>query len=410
MPVVMARLAWRGIANPGYRRHLLERFGYFRRRLGAPATVWVHAVSVGEVQAAVPLVRALRERHPREPLVVTTMTPTGRERALGAFGDDVVVAFLPYDLPRWQARFLRRVRPRVAVVMETELWPNLAHACERLGVPMVLVNQRMSERSARGYRLIAPLARAVLRRAHAVAAQASADAERLVALGAPAARTLVTGSLKFEARPSASVGEAAQALRRVLGVDRSVWIAASTHDGEESQVLEAHRLLRAERPDALLVLVPRHPERFDAVATLARQRGFRVARRTESPTSCEGVDVFVGDTMGELPVLYRASDVAFVGGSLVGVGGHNPLEPAALGLPILSGPVVFNFAEIFDRLRAEELVHIVDDAPALGREVGRLLGDANLRHGLGEGARRFVEANRGALDRVLALVEQALRR
>ncbi len=408
VPLLLARLAWRARGNPAYWRRWGERFAVGGEYPSSPGAAWVHAVSVGEVQAALPLVEALARRCPDAPILVTTTTPTGSDRVRAALGMRVVHRYFPYDLPDAVARFLAHVRPRVAVLMETELWPNTIAACARAGVPLVLANARLSQRSADGYRRVAPLARGMLARLDVIAAQGADDARRLVELGAPRERVEVTGSIKFDLRLAASLREESEALRRIFGVDRDVWIAASTHEGEEELVLDAFAAVRERSPNCLLVLVPRHPERFSAALAAVRRRGLRVARRSERPSECSGCDVFLGDSMGELPLFYGAADVAFVGGSLVPIGGHNPLEPAALGLPVLSGPHLFNFADIYQRLGEEQAAHVVDTPLALATVLGEWLADANRRHAVGERGRAVVERNRGALDRMLSIIEPLL--
>ncbi|MCB1743850.1 MAG: 3-deoxy-D-manno-octulosonic acid transferase, partial [Gammaproteobacteria bacterium] len=292
---------------------------------------------------------------------------------------------------------------------ETELWPNLFAACERRGIRLVLANARLSERSARGYRWVRPLIAHTLDRLSLIAAQTEADARRLVALGADPEHVQVTGSIKFDLQLPASLREQAAVLRRRLGISRSVLIAASTHDGEEAQVLDAFERIRAEVPDCLLLLVPRHPERFGLALSQCRRRGLACTSRSANPRDCDGMDVFVGDSMGELPLYYAAADVAFVGGSLVPVGGHNMLEPSALGLPVVFGPHVFNFSEISQQLCECGAARQVADMQGLAVTAITLLKDANLRHQMGDRGREFVGRNRGALKRVLQEVDKALR-
>jgi 3-deoxy-D-manno-octulosonic-acid transferase len=316
----------------------------------------------------------------------------------------VLHSYAPYDLPAAVRRFLRRVRPVLAVFMETELWPNTIALCAAGAIPLVVANARLSERSARGYRRFGPLVRPMLQGVSAVAAQTEDDARRLVGIGVPAERVVVSGSLKFDLALPASLRERAEVLRRDWGADRGVWIAASTHEGEEEIVLAAHAEVLRQLPDTLLVLVPRHPERFSRVAALARRRGYATVLRSDGSVSASAAQVFVGDSMGELPLFYAACDVAFVGGSLVPVGGHNLLEPAALGLPVLSGAWVFNFAEVTRLLEARGAARRVRDARELAGEVVALLGDAGLRHAMGLRGQAVVDENRGALGRLLAIL------
>ncbi len=408
VPFILLRLVWRGFRNRGYWDHLEQRFGVSKEPPPEGTTVWIHAVSVGEVQAALPLVRAVLDRYPQHQVLITTTTPTGRERVLQALKGRVTHRYMPYDLPGAVQRFLIDVRPILAVILETELWPNVLHYCGCFGVPVVLANARLSERSAMGYRRVAGFAAGMLRNASAIAAQTEADARRLVELGADPERLRVTGSVKFDVKLSASLQEEAQALRRLWGVDRSVWIAASTHAGEDEIILDAFKRVLWAIPDCLLVLVPRHPERFARAASLCRKQGYHTLLRSESPLACASADVFVGDSIGELPLFYAASDVAFVGGSLVPVGGHNMLEPAALGLPVIVGPHVFNFAEISRMLHEVGASTRVRDGQQLGDAVINYLQDANYRHSVGQNGRKFVEENRGALDRLMEMVVEQL--
>jgi 3-deoxy-D-manno-octulosonic-acid transferase len=404
-PAVFAATLVRAAKDPAYRTHLGERFG-LGRRLAMPS-IWLHAVSVGEVSAAAALVRALHARHPDVPLVLTTATPTGRAQAATLFGADVEVRFLPYDTAGSVRRFLARIRPLAAIIMETELWPNLLHECGRRGVPVVFASARLAARSVPRYRRFGTLFSAGLRNAW-VAAQSSADADRFIALGADPARTRVVGNLKFDMRPGEAVAESGRELRRRYLGARPVWTAGSTHEGEEELVLGAHAVLERAVRGALLVLVPRHPQRFEGVAALLERRGLVFDRRGRSETVRPEAQVLLLDTMGELTAFYAASDVAFVGGSLVPVGGHNLLEPAALGVPVITGTHTQNGQEIARLLIEAGGALEVADAVALAAAAGRLLADPALRERMGESARSFVEAHRGSLARLLALIEPLL--
>ena len=403
-PFLVGRLLWRGLRNAAYWRRIGERFGLGGRIRGRRGCVWIHAVSVGEVQAAAPIVKALKNLHPDETIVVTSTTPTGADRVSRALGGSVVHRYFPFDFPGSMARFLDRVAPRVAIIMETEIWPNLLAQCRRRGVPVVLANVRLSERSAAGYRRFRGLFAPALGGVAAIAVQSAEDARRMTSIGAPSEVIGVTGSTKFDIPMLASLREEAAALRRIWGSSRGIWIAASTHEGEETQVLDAFERVLDGLPESMLVLVPRHPERFREVAGHVRRRGFEPVMRSRRPVDCTGVQVFIGDTMGELPLFYAAADVAFVGGTLVERGGHNMLEPAALGLPVLFGPHVFNFAEISRRLLDAGGARVVGDSGALGRAVIEYLRDAELRHTTGSKGRAFVESNRGAGKRVLEMI------
>lgn len=406
-PVVCGTMLLRGIRDRSQWENFSQRFG-FGPRSSRPA-IWVHAVSVGEVQAAASLVLALRRRYPDVPLVVTTVTPTGAQRARALFGDAVQVRYIPYDLPGSVRRFFNRVRPRVAVILETELWPNLYHFCGQRKVPLVLASARISPRSVGRYRLLASLFRETLSHGIVIAAQGEGDAERFRSIGANPARTHVTGNIKFDlALPDDIRAQGAALRERYAPGERLVWVAGSTHDGEEAAMILVQRRLRAAGLDVLLVLVPRHPGRFQDVAALLRQTGIPFVRRsTDEPVRAD-TEVLLVDTLGELVAFYAAADLAFVGGSLVPVGGHNLLEPAALALATVSGPQVFNAQDIAGLLVDEGAVELVADADALGEAVLRLLSDPAERRRRGEAGRRVVERNRGALGRLLDLLRPVI--
>jgi 3-deoxy-D-manno-octulosonic-acid transferase len=405
VPFVLVRLLWRSLKLPAYRHRWGERFGFIAP-LPADGVVWVHAVSVGEAQAAFPLIDWLR-REKGLPVLVTTTTPTGSARVRQRFGDDVFHVYLPYDLPGAVLRFLARVRPRLAVIMETELWLNLFHHCRRRGIPVVVANARLSGRSARRYRRFAALSRATLREVSLIAAQTQADAERFIGLGMTPARIRVTGNIKFDLKLTAALHAQAGQLRNSWH-HRQVWIAASTHAGEEEAVLSAHAMVLTRLPRALLIWVPRHPERFDKVAELCRRRGYLVARRSAGEAVTEPVTIYLADTLGELPLFYAAAEVAFVGGSLVESGGHNVLEPAALGLPVMVGPHTFNFLEIVRALLGQGGGERVMNETQLATAVVRYLEDDKLRDAAGACGRELVERNRGALGKLQALLSAYL--
>jgi 3-deoxy-D-manno-octulosonic-acid transferase len=402
LPFVVGRILWRSLRLPGYRQRLAERFGFFRAPAGWGG-IWIHAVSVGEVQAVVPLVRELRAERPDLAIMVTTTTPTGSAQVRDQLGDQVDHVYFPYDLP-WALRaFLRRVRPRVLLMVETEIWPNLLHACGRGDIYTVLGNARLSEKSARRYARLRGFTRRTFAAIDCVAAQAEADAERFRRLGVPDSRVAVTGSVKFDRRIPASLAEQVEVLRRDWA-GRPVWIAGSTHEGEDERVLFAHIKVLRRFPDALLILVPRHPERFERVVGLCKRERLRLARRSRPEDYTPETQVYVGDTMGELPLLMGSADVAFIGGSLVRTGGHNMLEASAQGVAVCFGPHVFNFAAISDLLLAEDAARRVADESELGEVVGAWFADAAERARVGENGRRVVEQNRGALQRLKALL------
>jgi 3-deoxy-D-manno-octulosonic-acid transferase len=404
IPVVILHLLIRGLKNPDYFRRWGERFGFNKITPDAPV-IWVHAVSVGEARAAVPLINELFNRYPDTPVLVTTMTPTGSTEILRQLGDRVLHCYVPYDLSWSVNRFLNQLRPCLAVTLETELWPNIFNGCKQRGIPIVVANARMSESSMRGYLRFEKLTRSTLEQVSLIAAQSRADARRLQRMGAPSEIISITGSIKFEIKLPASLREAAESLRRDFGSMRPVWIAASTHDDEEKKVLVAFRELRRKYPDLLLLLVPRHPERFLSVAKISRRDGFNTVLRSElqGPVS-EDTEVIVADSMGELLKLYTASDVAFVGGSLVPVGGHNVLEACAVGLPVIFGPHMFNFDEISQLTLSRKAGIQVDSNRDLVAAVETYLDDANLRFETGEKGKKLVQQNRGALERTSELI------
>lgn len=406
-PVILYRLAARGLRYRRYLSRWKERFGFFP----APGLVnssWVHAVSVGEVNAAVPLIEALMRSYPDAPMVVTTVTPTGSERVQKLFGDRVFHVYLPYDLPASVKRFLDRINPRFAVIMETEIWPNLFITCRERSIPVVVTNARLSERSLRGYGPVRPLARRAIRCASFVAAQSPVDAERLRVLGAAVTRLAVIGNLKFDMPVPSHLAETGAAMRRSWGADRPVWIAASTHEGEELPVLKAHSAILQRFPDALLLIAPRHPERFRPVASSCRSLGFSTRIRSEDGSANDLCQCFVIDAMGELMQFYAASDIAFVGGSLEPIGGHNLLEPAALGKPVIVGPHTFNTEEVAASLIDAHAVLRVGNAAELGAAVVRLLANPDERTAMGHSAQAVLERERGAVERTLKIVEKVL--
>ncbi len=402
LPLALVRLWWRSRPHTHYAPRWGERLGY-----GPPmvaGSLWVHAVSVGEVRAAVPLIRALLDEHPDIPLLVTTTTMTGAAQVDMLFGHSVHHRFAPFDLPGALKRFLDTTRPRVAVILETELWPNLFQALSRAGIPLMLANVRLSERSYRRYRRFRTLTRNMLAVPAVIAVQSGADAGRLQALGAPEASLHVTGNMKFELSPTAGLREAAQALRYEWG-ERPVWVAASTHQGEEEIVLDVHVSLQAIIPTLLLILVPRHPERFEAVGRLIRQRGLSVVERSLGLPVAPATAVLFGDTMGELVLFFAAADCAFVGGSLVETGGHNPLEALALGVPTVFGPHMFNFDEIAKLTLAAGAGVQVHDASGLALAIEHYLSDPQARSTAGIAGENLVLKHQGACAQTLKLLE-----
>jgi 3-deoxy-D-manno-octulosonic-acid transferase len=400
-PLVLARLAWRARRQRGYLEHLAERFGRYAPAPAEPV-IWVHAVSVGETRAAEPLIHALRERHPRHRILLTHMTPTGREAGRQLFGRDVIQCYLPYDYPGAVARFLDHFRPHAGIVMETEIWPNLIRACGARAIPVCLVNARLSEKSLAGYRRFAGFTRASLEGLSAIAAQTAQDAQRFAALGAT--RVHVTGSIKFDVAPPPQQLEQGRSWRQGYGAGRRVLLAASTREGEEALLLEVVAGIEARVPGLLMVLVPRHPQRFDEVARMLEERGIRYQRRSGGDAVSQDARVLLGDSMGEMFAYYAAADVVFMGGSLLPFGCHNLIEACAVGAPVLVGPSTYNFAEAVRHAVAVGAARQVPDAAALATEAGRLLLDAGAARRMGEAGVAFCAAHRGATERVLELI------
>ncbi|TFW11669.1 lipid IV(A) 3-deoxy-D-manno-octulosonic acid transferase [Duganella callida] len=417
LPLVLTRLWLRGRKEPGYRQHWGERLGFYGRAnaiaAGGPV-LWVHAVSVGETRAAEPLVDALLAEYPYSRIVLTHMTPTGRATGKALFakhGERLVQSYLPYDTGSMVSRFIRHFRPQVCILMETEVWPNLIAVCGAKGVPVVLANARLSERSLRKAQRLGSLMRNAARGISLVAAQTEADAQRVRSLGVP--KVEVTGSIKFDVVvPDAALAIGA-ALRAAIG-ERPVLLCASTREGEEELILQAYMGARAALPaDTLLLIVPRHPQRFDEVKNMIAARGLTVERRSnlalDGGAMPHSVDVLLGDSMGEMFAYYAACDVAFVGGSLLPLGGQNLIEPAALGKPVLIGEHTFNFALVTEDALAAGGAERIADAPTLMRAAARLLSDADARAAMGDNALSFANQHRGATRRTLALLPGLMR-
>jgi len=403
-PAGLLHLLWRSLSAPAYRRRIGERFGRGMRRLARPS-IWIHAVSVGEVQAATALVHALQRRYPDKTIVVTTITPTGSQRVQALFGDSVVHSYAPFDVHPAVRRFFDWARPELAIIMETELWPNMYHECGVRRVPLVLASARVSERSLKWYRRLAVLFREALSNGIVIAAQSEMDAQRFLSLGSGYERTYVTGNIKFDFELAPDMHSRGRAFREEQAAGRPVWIAASTHHDEEEVLLEVHRRVLEVWPQALLLLVPRHPERFASVAALIDQQQMPCVTRSSGARCTADTQVFLGDSMGELQMFYAAADVAFVAGSLLPIGGHNLLEPAALGIPTITGPHNFSSPDIAELLQHKGAAFIVGDAEELADKVIELLGDPVQRRRCGGLGKETVENNRGALDRLLNLIE-----
>ena len=408
LPYALLHLLWRARRQPEYLHHIGERFGRYSVRSDKPV-IWLHTVSVGETRAAATLVQALRKRYPQHRILLTHTTPTGRAASEQLYGDDVLRVYLPYDYPFAVRRFLRHFRPQAGVLLETEVWFNLIHACRYANMPLLLLNARLSERSARKYARFPQLTRAGLQALSHIAAQTEADAARLKTL---CERDVsVMGNLKFDVTPSESQIRLGETLFVWLTANsqRSIFLAASTREGEEELILDALR--HADIKDLLTVIVPRHPQRFDEVARLIAQRGFRMQRRSNWGTeACAAeTEIVLGDSMGEMIAYYVVSDVAFIGGSLLPLGGHNLIEAAACGTPVLIGPHTFNFSQATEQAIACGAALRVQDAGELVSQVQILLQDDARRMAMRNSAERFISDNRGATERALTALAKILK-
>ncbi|MCW5589368.1 MAG: lipid IV(A) 3-deoxy-D-manno-octulosonic acid transferase [Legionellales bacterium] len=409
-PFIVLRLIWRSRRAPDYRRRIHERFAHIESP--TQQVIWVHAVSVGEVILAIPLIKKLKQAYPDFAIVITSTTPTGSQQIKKHFVNmktqDIFHIYAPYDLPHVVERFLKIIKPKMAIMMETELWPNIFYYCQRKKIPLFVANARLSQRSYQRYARFLYLVKPMLNNVTQIIAQTQDDADRYLRLGVDKNKITVSGSMKFDLQLPASLCESAEILRQQWGVDRPIWIAASTHDGEEEIILRAFALVKKALPTTLLVLVPRHPERFNKVAHLAEREGYEVVLRSSGERCNKNTAVFLGDTMGELMLFYAASDLAFVGGSFVEVGGHNLLEPAAIGIPMLTGPFMFNFTEITRLLVDVAAAKQVHSEIELANEVIYLLQNTEKRVQIGEKGKHVVEKNRGALDKHLAIIQAAV--
>ena len=410
LPLLVLRMLWRSRRTVAYRQRLPERFALFspRPELDLPA-IWVHAVSVGETLAAAPLIESLLGQYPNHRLVVTTTTPTGSERVRALFGDRVFHVYLPWDLPGCMRRFLQRTRPALLLIMETELWPNMLHYSRAAGCRTMLVNARMSERSARGYSRVSGFTKSILQELDVVACQTPNDGERLLTLGLRQSALVHTGSIKFDLVLAAELRRRAVSMRQAIAPQgRPVLVAASTHAGEEALILAAFRGIREALGECLLVLVPRHPERFDDVVELCGQEGWQVLRRSAGTIPGADDDILLGDTMGELVLLLGCATVAIIGGSLVPRGGHNPLEAVVWGVPVVVGPHMSNFEDISRRLVAAGAMIQLDSPAGLRPCLAELLADPARAQAMGAAGQQVLVENRGASARVMALVAEQL--
>lgn len=403
LPLVLLRLYWKGRKNPGYRQRILERFGVFSQA-PKPGGIWVHAVSVGEFLAVVPLIKALQKRYPESVITVTTSTPTGSQQVKRVFGESVFHVYFPYDLPSFFRRFLSKIAPKQCIIVETELWPNCLEMCWQKKIPVSVVSARLSPHSFKGYRWLGSSMRTLLGRVTRVAAQSQDDGDRFVALGFNPDQLIVSGNIKFDLTLKDDLVPQAMVLRESWGKARPVVVAASTHEGEEASMINVLSELRKIFPDVLLIIVPRHPERFKKVAELLAESNVPFVSRTSNVMPETNTAVYLIDTMGELMLFYAAADVAFVAGSLVPVGGHNALEASALGVPVVMGQYVYNCAESVQFLKeANALVQVNNDAELL-EALSRWIANPSIRKEAGNAGKRVVEQNRGAVEKIVTFL------
>jgi 3-deoxy-D-manno-octulosonic-acid transferase len=407
LPIVLLNLIWRSIKTPSYRRRISERFGILNDK-PKPNGVWIHCVSVGETKAAIPLIMQIQAQLPRIAVTVTCTTPTGSNEIVNAFGDSVYHCYCPFDIPSVANRFLASVQPRAAIMVETEIWPHLLMTCHRRGIKTLLINGRMSQSSANGYLKIKSITQPIFRNFDYVAAQYPSDAKRLRLLGVKKECMHITGSVKFDISPDEAVYELGRKFKHWIGKGRPILIAASTHAGEDEAVLEAFKQIKQQIPKCFLVIVPRHPERFDSVRHLIEQKGIKFISRSdtfnhqgalEHPIE-DDTDILLGDTMGELLSLYQCCDIAFVGGSIAKIGGHNILEAAVLGKPTIIGPNYFNFQDVSQEMINEQACFCVESASELAECVIDLLINPEKAHLASKNAILVLEKNRGSLKRL----------
>ncbi|WP_256383516.1 lipid IV(A) 3-deoxy-D-manno-octulosonic acid transferase [Photobacterium toruni] len=398
-PILLFGLYRKKIGKPRYGKRWKEHFGITPKFLSNKKPIWIHAVSVGESIAAIPLIQALKKQHPYQPIIVTTTTSTGAEQ-ISKLGDLVEHRYMPIDFEFAIKGFIKTINPQKMLIIETELWPNTLHEVNKHGIPIIIVNARLSEKSCQNYKKIQPLFNLIHPKITKILCQTQADAERFNRLGVAKEKLSITGSIKFDIDISDDVINKASLLRTDLGKTRPIWIAASTHQGEDEQVLSAHKKVLKEHPNTLLILVPRHPERFNSIFELCQQQGFKTIRRTSDQKVTESTQVYVGDTMGEMLILLGAADICFMGGSLIGnkVGGHNVLEPAALGIPIITGPSYFNFKDIVDNLYSNNAINICSTSNELSTDINSLINNQDNYHSLSKKLLHFINLNKGAIQ------------
>ena len=409
-PLVILRMFWRARKNPRYSHRWHQRFGFIPEVDVSQKVVWIHSVSVGETLAAAPLIRKLQKRYPDRLLVITTTTLTGSERVQSIFSSEIYHAYAPYDLPGAVNRFLRRVHPSLVIIMETELWPNLVNYCHDAAIPVIIANARMSEKSSRGYQRFSRLTKNMLEKINYVVAQHADDGKNFLKLGLSETQLTISGNIKFDVALDSELSSATSRLKLEWSGqnNRPIFLAASTHRGEDEIVLDAYKKIRKNYPELLLVIVPRHPERFSEVAQLCSEHGLGIVKRSDGVGPKRHDQVLLGDTMGELMLFYGACDVSFVGGSLVPSGGHSLIEPAIWGTPLISGPSLYNFSEVSRLLTDAQGMRICQDSSSMAKIVQELLGDTLEAGRMGTAAKFVAEGNRGALDKLMKVIDRQI--
>lgn len=407
LPFILLRLWWRGRKLPAYRQRISERLGFCQLTTTTPV-IWVHAVSLGEAKIAVSLMQHLKIQFPNYIFVITSMTVTGSEYIQKYTSSQIFHFFVPYDLPNTIKRFLKRISPRILILMETEIWPNMIHYCAQKKIPVVIANARLSESSTRGYQHVKFFVQPLLQQITHILAQTQTDADHFIQIGCETNKVSVAGNIKFAITPPTHIKAEAKQLRQQWGEQRPVLIAASTHPGEEEILLTAFKNIKQEIPELLLLLVPRHPERFQPAINLCKKLGYKVAQRTDKSVTLENIDIYLGDSIGELWLFYAASDLAFVGGSLAPHGGHNLLEPAVLHLPIITGPHLFHFTAIAELLTQAKALTIAQDSDELTKVSINFLQNKLLQKEYGERAYEVVQKNQGAMEKHVNYIKQLL--
>lgn len=407
VPVILLRLYWRGFKAPEYRKRWQQRLALYNKKYSSQV-IWIHAVSVGEAEAVFPLVKRLQKQYPEDKFLVTTTTPTGSARVQAVLADTVSHVYLPYDLPCVVKRFLAVFKPKIAIFMEKEIWPNIYHQCAKNNIPLTIINARLSANSAKGYQKIPALVKPALNCVAWVATQTEEDRHRFIEIGATEQHTLTTGNLKFDLEANDSLVQQAQIVKQKIFKNRFVWLIASTHEGEENVFLELYPQLKLQIPELLLMIVPRHPERFELVKQMAEKQSLNYCMRSGGQPCSEEIDVYIADTMGELKLLYGTADICFVGGSMVPVGGHNILEPAAMNVPIMFGPYMVNFKQISQNiLDLDAAVQCLDQQDIVD-QVLKLYSDKQSRTEMASKAKRFVDSNQGATKKVAELISSII--